>query len=218
MDYGIKLRTWGSFACFTRPEMKAERVSYDVMTPSAARGILEAIYWEPKITWVIDRIHVLNEIKFTNIRRNELSDKIPVTSVKKAMTDLRTPLHVLIEEKRQLRSSTILRDVDYVIEAHFVLNQAEDKNTAKHLEMFRRRAKKGQFFHQPYFGCREFPVHFEWIDKIPQTRLKNADQKLGWMLLDINFMNDYEPLFFNAEIGNGVIHIPLINDSSKMKL
>ena len=196
--YGIKLLVWGSFACFTRPEMKAERVSYDVMTPSAARGILDAIYWKPEISWVIDKIHVINPIKFYQIKRNEVGKKARATSV------------IFIEEERQQRSSLILRDVRYVIEAHFVLVN-KNESEAKHLDIFKRRAKKGQFYHQPYLGCREFPAHFVLIKDsedlpTPDDSLQTI-KDLGWMLNDIDFDNGMKPLFFRAEMRNGVIKI-----------
>jgi len=122
MSYGVKLKVWGDYACFTRPEMKVERVSYDVMTPSAARGILEAIYWKPAIVWIIDRIHVLNKIRFDNVRRNELASKIAVGTVNAAMKDGKSPVEVFIEDDRQQRAAMILRDAAYVIEAHFGLS------------------------------------------------------------------------------------------------
>src|SRR5210317_1347988 len=128
MSYGIKLRLWGDYACFTRPEMKVERVSYDVLTPSAARGILEAIYWKPAIVWVVDSIHVLNPIRFDNIRRNELAGKLPVGTIKKAMNDGVSPVETFIENDRQQRAAMVLRDVSYLIEAHFEFTGSEDNN------------------------------------------------------------------------------------------
>ena len=211
MSYGIKLKAWGDYACFTRPEMKVERVSYDVMTPSAARGILEAIYWKPAITWVIDRIHVLNPIRFDNIRRNELAGKLPVGTIKKAMNDGVSPVETFIENDRQQRAAMVLRDVSYIIEAHFEFNGDEDNNATKHKEIFDRRARKGQCFHHPYLGCREFPAHFELIeDAIPQSELV-GERDLGWMLHDMDFENNMEAKFFRAEIRNGVIEIPPFN-------
>jgi CRISPR-associated protein Cas5d len=206
--YGIKLKVWGDYACFTRPEMKAERVSYDVMTPSAARGILEAIYWRPAIKWVIDRIHVLNEIRFGNIRRNELASKIPVRNITTVMKDGNSPLETFIEDDRQQRASMVLRDVCYVIEAHFEFTGSEDNNPAKHKEMFERRAEKGQCVHRPYFGCREFPVNFELVSgEIPKSVLKGKVD-LGWMLHDIDFKNNMEAKFFRAQMIDGIIEVP----------
>lgn len=208
MPYGIKLKVWGDYACFTRPEMKVERVSYDVITPSAARGILEAIYWKPAITWVVDRIHVLNPIRFDNLRRNELAGKVPVSIVKRAMIDGVSPVETFIESDRQQRAAMVLRDVSYVIEAHFEFSSSEDNNAAKHKDIFERRARKGQCFHQPYLGCREFPAHFQLIEEnIPPSQLTGVSD-LGWMLHDIDFGNNMEARFFRAEMRNGIIEIP----------
>jgi len=208
MAYGIKLKVWGRYACFTRPEMKVERVSYDVMTPSAARGILEAIYWKPQIRWVIDTIHVLNPIKFTNIRRNELAGKLSINNVKKAMKDGHSPICVFVEDNRQQRAAMVLKDVAYVIEAHFEFTGADDANTAKHKEAFERRAQKGQCFHHPYFGCREFPVNFALVEgDAPRSSLQGK-QDLGWMLHDIDFDNGMEARFFHAAMIDGVVEVP----------
>jgi CRISPR-associated protein Cas5d len=208
MSYGIKLKVWGDYACFTRPEMKVERVSYDVITPSAARGILEAIYWKPAIVWVIDRIHVLNPIRFDNIRRNELASKLPLGTVKLAMKNGHSPVEVFIEDDRQQRAALVLRDVAYVIEAHFEFNGNEDNNAAKHKEMFERRAAKGKCFHHPYLGCREFPAFFELIvEEIPRSVLTD-ERDLGWMLHDIDFGNNMEAKFFRAVMLDGVIDVP----------
>jgi len=212
MSYGIKLKVWGDYACFTRPEMKVERVSYDVMTPSAARGILEAIYWKPAITWAVDSIHVFNPIRFDNIRRNELAGKLPLGTIKKAMNDGVSPVETFIENDRQQRAAMVLRDVSYVIEAHFEFTGSEDNNTAKHKEIFDRRARKGQCFHHPYLGCREFPAHFELIEgDIPQSELV-GELDLGWMLHDMDFENNMEAKFFRAEMHNGVIEVPPFNE------
>lgn len=205
MAYGIKLRIWGEYACFTRPEMKVERVSYDVMTPSAARGILEAIYWKPAIRWVVDKIHVLKPICFENIRRNEISNKVSIN--KKTMEQGDVPVQQFIEDERQQRASMILKDVEYVIEAHFEFTNREDNNIGKHLDIFNRRAKMGQCFHRPYFGCREFPVNFELCKEILKSRLteeeKNRD--FSFMLHDIDFKDDMAPKFFRAVMKGGVI-------------
>lgn len=201
MSYGIMLRVWGDYALFTRPEMKVERVSYDVMTPSAARGILEAIYWKPAISWVIDRIHVLQPVRFENIRRNELANRV---SVNKLDMEEGKPVCRYIEEDRQQRASMVLRNVDYLIEAHFELVGNDDGDPGKHLAIFERRVKKGQCFHRPYFGCREFPVNFEWCDKIPAASFAGV-QDFGFMLHDIDFANDMTPRFFRAIMQDGVI-------------
>lgn len=203
MSYGVKLRVWGDYALFTRPEMKVERVSYDVMTPSAARGILEAIYWKPQIRWVVDRIHVLKPIRFQNIRRNEVAKRVTVNN-----TDMQgdKPICIFADDPktRQQRASMVLRDVEYVIEAHFEFSSEEDRNEGKHLDMFRRRAEKGQCFHRPYFGCREFPVEFEWCEAVPESPFKD-EQDLGFMLHDIDFANEMTPHFFRAVMVDGVV-------------
>jgi len=201
MSYGIKLRVWGEYALFTRPEMKVERVSYDVITPSSARGILEAIYWKPAIRWVIDRIHVLKPIRFENIRRNEVANRVSVN--KKDMEGERQVCRY-IEDDRQQRASMVLRDVEYIIEAHFEFTSTDDRNEGKHLDIFRRRADQGQCFHRPYFGCREFPVSFELCDVIPESPI-TGKQDLGYMLHDIDFSNDMTPMFFRAVMKNGII-------------
>lgn len=212
--FGIKLRVWGDYACFTRPEMKTERVSYDVMTPSAARGILEAIYWKPAICWAVNRIHVLNPVKFDNIRRNELGvegdagSKIAVGKIEKAMRDGVSSVELFIEDIRQQRAAMVLRDVVYVIEAHFEFTGAENNNEGKHLDMFNRRAKNGQCFHRPYFGCREFPVNFELIEgDVPSSQIQ-GEIDLGWMLHDMDFKNNLEARFFRARMINGIIEVP----------
>ncbi|NLA58578.1 MAG: type I-C CRISPR-associated protein Cas5 [Firmicutes bacterium] len=213
MAYGVKLRVWGDYACFSRPEMKTERVSYDVITPSAARGILDAIHWKPAIRWVVDRIKVLNEIRFDNIRRNEVGGKIPASNVKRAMKGQLVQLAQYATEDRQQRGSLLLRDVAYIIEAHFELTeQAQGEDTPeKHYNMFVRRARTGQCFHRPYLGCREFPAHFELIEADLLTIPSFYDGQeidLGWMLLDIDFEADMTPRFFRAVMKNGVIEVP----------
>jgi len=222
VSYGVKLHVWGKHACFTRPEMKVERVSYDAMTPSAARGILEAIHWKPAIRWVIDRIHVLKPIRFETLRRNELGSKIPVSTARTAMNRGTTEgLHKSIEDDRQQRAATLLRDVAHVLEAHFVLTGAAkiDDTEAKHLSMFNRRAAKGQCFHRPYLGTREFAADFELVrDVMPRCSLP-ADQchrDLGWMLHDIDYENGMEPRFFRADLRDGVIDIPAL-DAAEVK-
>lgn len=212
MSYGIRLKVWGEYACFTRPEMKVERVSYDVMTPSAARGILEAIHWKPAIRWVIDRIHVLRPIRFETIRRNEVGSKIPAASVKTAMKRASLAgLHQVTEEDRQQRATLALRNVAYVIEAHFEMTRraGADDNPAKHHDMFRRRAEKGQCFHRPALGCREFVADFAWAEEVPATQLPEdqRNRDLGWMLYDLDFANDRKPLFFRAQLTDGIVDI-----------
>ncbi|TMV07543.1 type I-C CRISPR-associated protein Cas5 [Ruegeria sediminis] len=208
MSFGIKLHVWGDYACFTRPEMKVERVSYDAMTPSAARGILEAIHWKPAIRWVVDRIHVLKPVKFENIRRNEVGAKISARNAMTAMAagDL-TGLHMCVDENRQQRATMALRDVAYGIEAHFEMtDNAGNETAAKHIDIFRRRAEKGQCFHRPCLGVREFIADFEWVENFPSSQLSGT-QDLGWMLYDIDFANGRTPKFFRAEMRDGVIDV-----------
>ena len=212
MAYGVKLHVWGAYACFTRPEMKVERVSYDVLTPSAARGILEAIHWKPAIRWVVDRIHVLKPIRFDTVRRNEIGGKIAPNQVRAAMAG-GARLAVVIEEARQQRATALLRDVAYVIEAHFRLTVAatDDDTAAKHQAMFNRRAARGQCFHRPYLGTREFAAHFELVTgALPRSGLPAAqrDLDLGWMLHDIDFAGDPSPRFFRALLRGGVLEVP----------
>ena len=167
MAYGVALRVWGEYACFTRPELKAERVSYDIITPSAARGILEAIHWKPAIRWVIDRIHVLHPIRFETVCRNEVGTKARMRALAGAMrhgTTKAVPL--LVEDERLSRATTLLRDVGYVIEAHVGLRAeaGAHESGAKHLAMFSRRASRGQCFHRPYLGMREFAADFALVE------------------------------------------------------
>lgn len=218
MAYGIKLLVWGERACFTRPEMKAERVSYDVMTPSAARGVLEAIHWKPAIRWVVDSIQVLKPIRFESIRRNEVGGKISARNVGTAMK--KGSLNGLVnyvDQDRQQRATTLLRDVAYVIEAHFELtNKAgEGDSDGKHLDIFNRRARQGQCFHAPYLGNREFPANFRLLEeneKKPKVDTSLEGEKdLGWMLHDFEFGKEIEPHFFRATMKDGLIAVPPLN-------
>jgi CRISPR-associated protein Cas5d len=195
--------------------MKVERVSYDVMTPSAARGILEAIHWKPAIRWCVKRIHVLKPIRFESIRRNEVGSKISPASVRKAMQAGSTVgLATYVDEERQQRAATVLRDVAYVIEASFVLTEkaGSDDSIGKHLDIFNRRARKGQCFHTPCLGVREFPASFALLEKDeewPQPDSgREADRDLGWMLHDIDFADGMTPHFFRAQMKNGIVEIP----------
>jgi CRISPR-associated protein Cas5d len=212
----IRLYVYGERACFTRPEFKAERVSYDVMTPSAARGILEAIHWKPAICWHVNRLHVLRPIRFQSIRRNEVGAKISATVAAAAMKAGHTNgLGLNVEDARQQRSATVLVDVAYVIDAHFTMTTfagAADTE-AKHVSMFNRRARQGQCFHRPYFGTREFPAEFvalEHDDPLPSSTFPIEPRRvdLGWMLHDIDFADTARPAFFRAEIVDGVIDVP----------
>jgi CRISPR-associated protein Cas5d len=213
MGYGITIRVQGKYALFTRPEMKVERVSYDVITPSAARGLIEAIYWKPAIRWVIDKIHVLNEFEFTNIRRNEVSEKISTHEAERRMKGANEPFFLDTLSNRQQRASLVLKDVDYIIEAHFELvseNAGPDDTVEKHYNIALRRLRKGQYFHAPYLGTREFGAQVELIEdgSIPQSPFSGVCD-LGWMLYDLDFSDpkDIQPHFFKAEMRDGVIDL-----------
>lgn len=207
----ILLKVWGDNACFTRPEMKVERVSYDVMTPSAARGVLEAILWKPAIQWQIEQIDVLNPIRWESVRRNEVG----------AQMSSRTN-GLFIEDQRQQRAGLFLREVSYTIHAHFIMTGKAglEDNVIKFEEMFIRRAEKGQCFHRPYLGCREFSAHFKPVlppDQAPEAVGETRD--LGWMLFDMVHDNKADrdhvhsctdgcqPSFFKAMMENGRIDL-----------
>ena len=215
MSFGIRLHVWGERACFTRPEMKVERVSYDVITPSAARGLLEAILWKPQIRWVVDRIHVLRPIRFQSFRRNEVGAKISAVNAERAMRAGTTAgLGLVVEENRQQRAATLLVDVAYVIEAHFELTAkaGPDDTPAKYITMFNRRAAAGQCFHRPCLGTREFPADFALLaeaDPLPLSTLPAADRDkdFGWMLHDIDFANGNTSRFFRARLADGVLDV-----------
>lgn len=214
MAIGIRLRVWGDLACFTRPEMKAERVSYDVMTPSAARAILEAVHWKPSIRWVVDRIEVINPIRFTSIRRNELEKVISYRKVKEAESGASDELGQVITEERQQRASLLLRDVEYVIHAHFEIKEGStaSESPEKHYNIFVRRARAGQCFHRPYLGCREFAAHFSLLEDVDCAPIsyysKDGQRDLGWILWDIDFARDMQPRFFRAELRDGILQVP----------
>jgi CRISPR-associated protein Cas5d len=214
MGFGVKLHVWGEYACFTRPEMKAERVSYDVMTPSAARGILDAIHWKPAIRWVIDRIHVLNPIQFEMIRRNEVKGKLSERNARSAMNGNSIVLEQVVTEERTQRNSLLLRDVAYVIEAHFELTDqaGEADSVEKHYNIFLRRARQGQCYHRPYMGCREFVTYFALLEGHEVTLdsyYKDVLEKdLGWMLWDLDYKNEMNPKFFRATMSKGIIQVP----------
>lgn len=213
MAYGIKLHCWGDWACFTRPEMKVERVSYDVMTPSAARGVVEAIYWKPEIRWHVNRITVLKPIRFTSVRRNEVKDKIGAGAAK-AMKDGEGNLAFYVDEgdNRQQRATLLLRDVGYVVEASIEILSGPD-NIAKHLDQFNRRARKGSCFTRPYFGCREFAANFALLEtdnEIPTVDGSLIGERdLGWMLHDVDFSDpkDKQAKFFHPIMRDGVIDV-----------
>lgn len=214
MGYGITIRVEGPYALFTRPEMKVERVSYDVITPSAARGIIEAVYWKPAIRWVIDKIHVLREIEFTNIRRNEVSEKASVDNALQVMKGANKPLYIAATEARQQRAAMVLKDVDYVIEAHFEKVEKEwgERDTEEgHYNIVLRRLRNGQRFHAPCLGTREFPAKVTLIedkDAIPKSPL-TGKRDFGWMLYDLDFSNprDIQPMFYHAVMQDGIIDV-----------
>lgn len=204
------LKVWGDAALFTRPEMKVERVTYDIMTPSAARGILEAILWKPQMRWVVERIHVLNPIRKDRIRRNEVENVASVANAAKALNGHAVSLGIDIEHARQQRAALVLKDVAYLLCARIALtNKAgpEDSLT-KYSEIFRRRASKGQCFHRPYLGTREFACEFELIEGDPPPAIPE-DKALGWMLYDIDHSGPTpEPLFFEAHLIQGCLSVP----------
>lgn len=207
----VKVEVWGDYACFSRPELKTERMSYDVMTPSAARGLLEAIYWHPGLRWVIDRIYVMQPIRFTGIRRNEVKSKISAANVRSAMSGGKQEVYLCTSEDIQQRAATVLQDVRYVIEAHFVMTDqaAPSDNAGKFCDIMRRRLEKGQCYHQPCFGVREFPAQFRlWPGgEIPTT---GETRDMGLMLYDMDYsdLRNITPMFFRAALENGVLNVP----------
>ena len=213
---GFCLEVSGEFACFTRPEMKVERVSYDVITPSAARNIFQAILWKPAIDWRIHKIEVLKPIRWISLRRNEVSDVIASSTVNTAMKNGSGHLAQYIEDQRLQRAGLLLRDVSYRIHADFVMTGRAGihDNSGKFTEMFRRRVNKGQCFNQPYLGTREFSCSFRLVhDPDSETPAIDDTRDLGWMLFDMDFSNKTEPTpqFFHAHMNKGVIQIPAIN-------
>lgn len=208
MGFGIKVLISGDRACFTRPEMKTERVSYDVITPSAARGILEAVYWKPAIAWKIDSIQVVNEIRFDTFRRNELASKLSYQNAKVAYSK-NVPVYVDVMADRQQRATMYLKDVAYIVTAHFEMTAraGESDTPEKHYNIALRRLRKGQCFNQPYLGCREFPATVSLVeDGSVESYYQDIDRfDLGFMLYDIDFKNSMEPMFYRAVMKNGVI-------------
>lgn len=206
----IQLEVWGEYACFSRPELKVERVSYDVPTPSAARGIIEAVYYHPGLQWKVDKIHVLNEIQFTNIRRNEVKSKISAETVRQAVNGKDKKLYIATSQDIAQRAAAVLRDVHYVIEAHFEMTDraAPGDNPGKFQDIVTRRMERGQCFHTPYLGCREFPARFRrWPGgSIPAI---NETRELGLMLYDMDYSDpsNIQPMFFRANLERGVIQV-----------
>lgn len=211
MSYGVKLECWGDYACFTRPEMKTERVSYDVMTPSAARGIAEAIFWHPGLKYIIDAVYVMSPIKFTNIRRNEVKSKILGSKVLAAGNGKSDPLYLITSQDIQQRAATVLKDVHYCIFLHFEMTDAvnDTDNSGKFKEILTRRARKGQCYHQPYLGCREFPARFRLIEDDEEVIPYPETRDLGYMLYDMNYSDSSHivPYFFRAHLEKGVLDL-----------
>lgn len=210
MSYGIRLECWGRYGCFTRPEMKAERVSYDMMTPSAARGLVEAIYWHPGLRYKIDEITVMSPIRFTNIRRNEVNSKISANTVQSTAKNGKK-LYLVPSADRAQRAATVLKDVHYCINFHFEMttNANATDNPGKFHDILVRRIKKGQCFHQPYFGTREFPANFRFVEDGEDITPYPLTQDLGYMLYDMDYSNPdaITPLFFRAKLQNGVLDL-----------
>ena len=209
----IKLEVWGDYALFTRPEMKTERVSYDVMTPSAARGILEAIFWHPGLVYRIDRIHVCAPIRFANVRRNEVKSTANARSARTAMEKGQGEIFIATSDDIQQRAAMLLKNVHYVIEAHFDMTDraAPSDNPGKFCDIIRRRIEKGAFYHQPYFGTREFPVFFAPCEVIPPCPEElRGRRELGYMLWDMDYSRkeDIRPLFFRGVLENGILRVP----------
>ena len=208
----LSVEVWGDYACFSRPEMKTERVSYDVMTPSAARGLLDAIFWHPGLKWVVDRIHVCAPIRFTNIRRNEVKDIVSARNARAAM-ESGEEIYLATPDSIQQRAAMVLRDVRYVIDAHFEMTAraTPTDNPGKFQDIMRRRVEKGQFYHQPCFGVREFPAQFKPCEELPPCpEGLEGEKDLGWMLLDLDYSDreNITPRFFRAVLRDGVLEVP----------
>lgn len=203
------------YACFTRPEMKVERVSYDVMTPSAARACFEAILWKPAIRWHVRKIEVLKPIRWVNLRRNEVSSVVSIANVKKAMSGSSIDLSIYADDssERAQRAGLFLRDVAYRVHAdlEFLRERDPEASPAKYQEMFERRVAKGQCVNQPYLGCREFAAAFRLIaDPAAEPAAIAETRDLGFMLHDLDFSvpADPQPRFFRAQLEEGVVTVP----------
>lgn len=205
----VKMEVWGEYACFSRPELKVERVSYDVPTPSAARGMLESVYYHPGLKWHIDRIYVLNPIRFVNLRRNEVKSKVLASSILSEING-RPGSYIDRNADIQQRAAMMLRDVHYVIEAHFDMTDqaAPSDNPGKFQDIIKRRLRRGQCFHQPYLGCRECTAHFQlWEGETIPAISESRD--FGLMLFDMDYsdIKNIQPMFFWARMENGVIDL-----------
>ena len=211
MGIGVKVKVWGEYALFSRPEMKVERCSYDVITPSAARGILEAIYWHPGMKWVIYKIYVQKPVQFTSIRRNEVKSKISSNNVLPVYNGADKPLYISTKSDIVQRASLLLRDVSYVIEAHFEMTEkaVESDNPGKFKDIIMRRLKRGECYHTPYFGCREFPANFCLCEDDKIETAYSGEKDLGFMFYDMDFsdLDNIQPMFFRALMKDGVINL-----------
>jgi CRISPR-associated protein Cas5d len=211
----LSVRISGPFALFTRPEMKVERVSYDFITPSAARGVLEAVLWKPGMRWVIQRITVLKPIRFMAVKRNEVGTKIP-SDYQRWARENAVDRPYFADDDRQQRNAQVLCDVDYLVEAVIQLapRAGPDDSVVKFVEMFRRRVEKGQHFQQPYLGCREFPATVAPAvgDEKPDAHLASAETDYGWMLHDVLYKSGrpLRPAFFRAQMRGGVVDVPAL--------
>ena len=210
MYYNIRVEVWGDYALFSRPEMKVERVSYDVMTPSAARGILEAIYWHPEFKFIIEKIFVLNKIKFENIKRNEVTKKISAPNVRDFINNKNVEMYLATSEVRTQRAAMVLKNVRYVIDAYIIPSQNKEVNVGKYYSIFQRRIEKGQCYHMPYFGTREFPAYFRPYESLAiKTAYPNQKKDLGFMLYDMDYSDkeNIRPEFFRAILKNGILDV-----------
>ncbi|RVT40632.1 type I-C CRISPR-associated protein Cas5 [Rheinheimera sediminis] len=214
MSVNFCLEVSGDYACFTRPEMKVERVSYDVITPSAARAIFEAILWKPAIRWQITHIEVLNPINWISVRRNEVGKVFNTPNAKQMAGHSTESMGFYIEDERQQRAGLFLRDVKYRLYANLHFDGSKDPNSnyGKYAAMFERRAKKGQCFNQPYLGTREFSCDFRLVEDTQNDNIPpiEEDKDLGWMLYDLDYSDGNNPLprFFNAAMKQGLIRVP----------
>ncbi len=214
----VSLRARGPLACFTRPELKVERVSYEVMTPSAARGLLEAVLWKPGMRWQVERIHVLAPIRYASFRRNEVATKAPRPSAALVNEGGIPPVY-WADDNRAQRSTTALREVDYRIDARIQLTDkaGPEDNSVKFVEMFRRRVERGQHFHQPYFGCREFAA--EVLPVLEDAHPIEESRDLGIMLWDIDYSSKKRsPVFFRAALENGILLVPATAEAADATL
>lgn len=214
MAYGFRVEVWGDRALFTRPELSVERMTYELITPSAARGILESIFWHPGMRYEIDRIHVINPIAFTSIRRNEVASKASSKAMRSAVLNKRPLPHINPQTDIQQRASVVLTDVRYVIEAHFVMTDraAPGDNPGKFKDIIRRRLGKGQCYSTPYFGTREFPAHFKACheDDIPASYYADVEERdFGLMLFDMDYSDssNITPMFYHPVMRHGVVQV-----------